>query len=71
VDKGSTFARDEDGHGTHVLSLAMKVAPAARLFVCRIARGREAQDLRNASGNIAEVMCSSSSPAGAYPNFWK
>ncbi|KAL4995394.1 ankyrin repeat-containing domain protein [Aspergillus recurvatus] len=56
VDKGSTFARDEDGHGTHVLSLAMKVAPAARLFVCRIARGREAQDLRDASGNIAEAI---------------
>jgi subtilisin family serine protease len=29
---------DEDGHGTHVLSLVMKVAPAAHLYVARIAK---------------------------------
>ncbi|KAF7161736.1 hypothetical protein CNMCM5623_007223 [Aspergillus felis] len=56
VVKDSTTAEDEDGHGTHVLSLVMKIAPAADIFVCRIARGRGTQDLRDASGNVAEAI---------------
>ncbi|GIJ91231.1 hypothetical protein Asppvi_010196 [Aspergillus pseudoviridinutans] len=56
VVKDSTTPEDEDGHGTHVLSLVMKIAPAADIFVCRIARGREPQDLREASGNVADAI---------------
>lgn len=53
VDKGQLHAKDEDGHGTHVLSVLMKVAPAADIFVARVAR--DTPDLENATGNIAQV----------------
>lgn len=45
---------DEDGHGTHVLSLAMRVAPAADVYAVRVARHTE--DLQNASNNVATVL---------------
>ena len=44
---------DCDGHGTHVLSVAMKVAPAADICVARIAKNTE--DLQNAAANIERV----------------
>jgi hypothetical protein len=45
--------QDEDGHGTHVLSILMKVAPAANFYVARVARDTE--DLVNSTINVAEV----------------
>lgn len=44
---------DEGGHGTSVLSVLMKVAPYADVYVARVARSEE--DLLNASDNIAKV----------------
>ena len=46
---------DTDGHGTHVVSLAMKIAPAADIYVARVATN--SQELQSASKNIAEVLC--------------
>lgn len=45
--------KDDDGHGTHVLSVLMQVAPAADIYVARIARSTS--DLPNSSANVAEV----------------
>lgn len=45
--------QDQDGHGTHVMSLAMKIASEADIFMARVAKG--AEDLQEASQNIAEV----------------
>ncbi|KAK4169925.1 hypothetical protein QBC43DRAFT_306849 [Cladorrhinum sp. PSN259] len=45
---------DVDGHGTHVLSLMMKVAPAADIYVARVARGTP--DLASSTLNIAEAI---------------
>lgn len=50
---GESEPVDCDGHGTHVLSLAMKVAPAADVCVARIAKNTE--DLQNAATNIEQV----------------
>lgn len=44
---------DCDGHGTHVLSLVMKIAPAADICVARIAKNSE--DLRNRASEVAKV----------------
>ena len=44
---------DEDGHGTYVVSLAMKMAPAAEIFVARVAK--HSHDLPKSAKNIAEV----------------
>lgn len=44
---------DSDGHGTHALSLLMKVAPAADICVARIAKNTE--DLQNRASNIEKV----------------
>ncbi|KAH6888447.1 hypothetical protein B0T10DRAFT_488196 [Thelonectria olida] len=49
-----SLAKDEDGHGTHVLSVLMKVAPAAEIFVARVAR--DESDLGNATGNVADAI---------------
>ncbi|KAK3935255.1 hypothetical protein QBC46DRAFT_358388 [Diplogelasinospora grovesii] len=54
VEKDQPHAKDEDGHGTHVLSVLMQVAPAADIFVARVAR--DTPDLQNATGNIAEAI---------------
>jgi hypothetical protein len=55
VKKHEPNALDEDGHGTHVLSVLMQVAPAADIFVARVARNT--QDLQKAAGNVAKVSC--------------
>jgi hypothetical protein len=53
------FAKDRpepvdcDGHGTLVVSLAMKIAPAADICVARVATN--SADLGKASHNIAKV----------------
>lgn len=52
VDKSDSF-EDCNGHGTHAVALAMKTAPAAEIFVARVAKNRE--DLQGASENIAKV----------------
>lgn len=44
---------DFDGHGTHVLSLLMKIAPAANICVARIAKNSE--DLRDRASEVAKV----------------
>lgn len=44
---------DCDGHGTHVLSLAMKVAPGAEICVARVANS--AEDLTHSESRIADV----------------
>lgn len=44
---------DDSGHGTSVLSVLMKVAPYADVYVARVAKSIE--DLPRASNNIAEV----------------
>jgi len=49
----SASGQDEDGHGTHVLSILMKVIPAADFYVARVARRKS--DLANSSKHIAEV----------------
>ena len=51
---GSSSPEDDDSHGTHVVSLIMKTAPAADIYVARVAKN--AADLRNASKNVGEVM---------------
>jgi hypothetical protein len=59
VDRGQpspdieSLARDEDGHGTRVLSVLMRVAPAADVYVARIAK--DARNLAACAENIAEV----------------
>ncbi|KAI9869217.1 MAG: hypothetical protein M1813_000005 [Trichoglossum hirsutum] len=45
---------DRDGHGTYVLSLAMKIAPAADICVARVATN--SSDLGKASHNISEAI---------------
>ncbi|RSL74845.1 hypothetical protein CEP51_011412 [Fusarium floridanum] len=54
VIEDSTTRRDEDGHGTHVLSLVMKVAPAADIYVARVARDTEG--LAHSTKNISEAI---------------
>ena len=49
----SASGQDEDGHGTHVLSILMKVIPAADFYVARVACRKSG--LANSSKNIAEV----------------
>ncbi|KAK3366753.1 peptidase S8/S53, subtilisin/kexin/sedolisin [Lasiosphaeria ovina] len=44
-------ARDEDGHGTYVLSLLMEVIPTADIYVARVARN--ASELADSTSNIA------------------
>ncbi|KAM0345647.1 hypothetical protein ACHAPU_006301 [Fusarium lateritium] len=45
---------DENGHGTHTIALAMKVAPLADFYVARVSRDRS--KLRQSSKNIAEAI---------------
>lgn len=49
----SESAVDEDGHGTHVLSILMKVIPVADFYVARVAPRRG--DLVNSTENVAKV----------------
>lgn len=49
----ATTARDEHGHGTHVLSLLMKVIPSADFYVARVARNTG--ELAESTNNVARV----------------
>ncbi|KAF2873107.1 peptidase S8/S53 domain-containing protein [Massariosphaeria phaeospora] len=51
---GSAQPLDNDGHGTHVVSLAMKMAPAADICVARVATS--SADLGKASQSIAKAI---------------
>ena len=50
---GQSEAIDSDGHGTHVLSLGMKIAPGADVCVVRVASSTE--DLAQSATHIANV----------------
>ncbi|KAK4168330.1 hypothetical protein QBC43DRAFT_310098 [Cladorrhinum sp. PSN259] len=50
----ATTARDEQGHGTHVLSLLMKVIPAADFYVARVARNTG--ELADSISNVARAI---------------
>ncbi|KAI1286602.1 hypothetical protein F5Y03DRAFT_405879 [Xylaria venustula] len=54
AEKDQPRAKDEDGHGTHVLSVLMKVAPAADIFVARVTR--DTRGLQNATADIAQAI---------------
>jgi hypothetical protein len=51
--KCSSVPVDEDGHGTYMVSLAMKLAPAAEICVGRVAT--DSKGLRNAGISVARV----------------
>jgi hypothetical protein len=63
VVDNSAVRRDEDGHGPYVLSLLMKVAPAADFYVVRVARNTNG--LANSTENIAKV-CPPPRPLSLY-----
>lgn len=46
---------DCHGHGTHMVSLIMKIAPEAHIYVARVAR--RPSELLASSKNVAEVFC--------------
>jgi hypothetical protein len=48
-----TEPQDDDGHGTHIASLIMTIAPTADIYVARVARG--GKDVGNIRENVAEV----------------
>lgn len=48
--------QDTQGHGTHLVSLILSIAPRAELYVARIARNTD--DLVGASENVAQVRYS-------------
>ena len=52
---GSDQMQDCHGHGTHLVSLVMKIAPEAHIYVARIAESPD--KLLNASENVAKVSC--------------
>ncbi|KAK3987551.1 hypothetical protein QBC44DRAFT_245552 [Cladorrhinum sp. PSN332] len=54
VNCNSNLRSDTDGHGTHVLSLVMKVAPAADIYVARVAG--DTADLAGSTNNISEAI---------------
>jgi hypothetical protein len=49
----SADCEDCDGHGTYTVALAMKMAPAADIFIARVAKDRE--KLEGASDAVAKV----------------
>ncbi|KAF2851860.1 hypothetical protein T440DRAFT_467121 [Plenodomus tracheiphilus IPT5] len=53
VENEATFS-DLDGHGSHITSLAMKIAPAAEIYIARVAV--DSCSLANASENIAKAI---------------
>lgn len=52
VDSSDSW-QDFQGHGTHLVSLILSIAPRAELYVARIARNTD--DLAGASENVAQV----------------
>jgi hypothetical protein len=59
TEEDSPVPCDSSGHGTHVLSCAMKVAPSADYLVARVARRSE--DLCKVGHNVAKVDYDNSS----------
>ncbi|PYH91049.1 subtilisin-like protein [Aspergillus ellipticus CBS 707.79] len=51
---GSDKPRDCDGHGTHLVSLLMKCAPEADVYVARIAK--DSKDISESSESIANAI---------------
>jgi hypothetical protein len=51
--ESSETAVDSDGHGTHLLSLIMRIAPYADLHVARVAKN--SKNLKQAQENVAKV----------------
>lgn len=49
----SAWPRDDEGHGSRVLSLIMKVAPMADVYVARVAKN--SNELERSVKSIAEV----------------
>ena len=49
----SSERTDSDGHGTHLASLIMRIAPAANVHIARVASN--CSELSHASENVAEV----------------
>jgi hypothetical protein len=50
---GSGKRVDVDGHGTHLVSLIMKIAPHADICVARVSK--DAKSLDSGSENVAEA----------------
>ncbi|KAK6435170.1 hypothetical protein LTR95_008644 [Oleoguttula sp. CCFEE 5521] len=50
----SASAQDIDGHGTHVLSLAMRIAPSADVYVARVAKNSD--DFVNGDDRIVQAI---------------
>jgi len=53
---GSANPQDSHGHGTHLVSLVLKCAPEADIYVARIAAGPD--EILKSSNNIAKVRIS-------------
>lgn len=51
--ESSAYPRDDNGHGSNVLSLLMKMAPMADMYVARIAKN--SAQLERSSQSIADV----------------
>lgn len=49
----SPSCKDSNGHGTHLVSLLMRTAPEAEIYVARVAR--DTKTLGSAIDNIAKV----------------
>lgn len=58
--QGETVPKDEDGHGTAMLSIVHRIAPFADICVARIASGSNdlKQDPKLTSEKLAEVSAS-------------
>lgn len=53
VEVDQPTPKDGEGHGTHVLSVLMQVAPAADIYVARVAK--DTSELQHATENVAKV----------------
>ncbi|EJP63535.1 Peptidase S8/S53, subtilisin/kexin/sedolisin [Beauveria bassiana ARSEF 2860] len=51
--KAQPVGKDEDGHGTHVLSVLMQVAATADIYVARVAR--DTSELQYSTQNVANM----------------
>ena len=56
VNNPAAECKDCNGHGTHAVALAIKTAPAADIFIARVARHRE--ELQGVSEVIVNVSAS-------------
>nr|RBQ96670.1 hypothetical protein FVER53263_11628 [Fusarium verticillioides] len=54
IELGQPTPKDEEGHGTHVLSVLMQVAPAADIYVARVAKNTS--ELQNSTESIAKAI---------------